>query len=192
MKDIRIALISVLSEPNASIDDQTRTVIVDILKSEEWNLPLIADTTAPACQNFGAVSRLCADGIGHKSLAAPACKLLRHLQWIVDYPNHQTLRTAFAHAILKASSSVLVGLNILAADTVYPAHAHRATEIYLPLSGGEPALWQQASDVDTRRKPGDIIFHASEERHGLQTAGDPLLNLWIQVGDDLGGPTWFT
>lgn len=139
---------------------------------------------------------------GNSSGSSPA------LTWVVDYPDHETLKTAFAHtelARLESSSEGLkfvMGLNLTAPQTLYPCHRHRAHELYVPLST-EAKWFQESNRVDSPeflkadsdgwhpRAPFDLVFHDTNEGHGLKTAEEPLLNLWIQYGDLLADETTF-
>eukprot|EP00929_Paragymnodinium_shiwhaense_P092392 TRINITY_DN52279_c0_g2_i2.p1 TRINITY_DN52279_c0_g2~~TRINITY_DN52279_c0_g2_i2.p1 ORF type:complete len:290 (+),score=23.80 TRINITY_DN52279_c0_g2_i2:35-904(+) len=122
--------------------------------------------------------------------------------WVVDYPEHEVLSKAFAHAALVATPEVVVGVNLTAPDTLYPPHSHAALEIYVPLGRAEwfqqrkdtwrkllplfvPSSESAACDVE----PFRLVFHDTNEPHGLRTPStSALLNVWIQYGD-LSGPT---
>ncbi len=58
---------------------------------------------------------------------------------------------------------------------LYPSHRHRAPEVYLVLAGN--AMWQQGDRIWRSRRPGEWIFHASQEGHAMQTRAEPLLSM---------------
>ncbi len=66
-------------------------------------------------------------------------------------------------------------------DSWYPLHHHAAEELYLILSG--TAQWTR-DDIDGQSEPpGTLIRHAPHERHATRTLGEPLLALWVWLGD---------
>ena len=66
-------------------------------------------------------------------------------------------------------------------DTWYPLHWHAAEELYFPLSGA--AEWTRDEVADHPALPGTLIRHASNERHATRTRSEPLLALWVWIGD---------
>ncbi|HUS53548.1 MAG TPA: dimethylsulfonioproprionate lyase family protein [Thermohalobaculum sp.] len=66
-------------------------------------------------------------------------------------------------------------------DTWYPRHWHAAEELYLPLSG--TADWTRDGVTDRPAPPGTLIRHASYEHHATRTGPEPLLALWVWLGD---------
>jgi hypothetical protein len=66
-------------------------------------------------------------------------------------------------------------------DTWYPLHWHAAEELYLPLSG--TAKWTRDGVADRPARAGTLIRHASYERHATRTLSEPLLALWVWLGD---------
>ena len=70
-------------------------------------------------------------------------------------------------------------------DTWYPLHHHAAEELYLILSG--TAEWTRDGVDGQPEPPGTLIRHAPHERHATRTLGEPLLALWVWLGDiDIG------
>lgn len=67
-----------------------------------------------------------------------------------------------------------------APETIYPAHAHPAVELYHVVSG--TALWT-AGDILRRRVPGDFILHPSGVRHATRTQAQPLLAIYTWTGE---------
>jgi len=66
-------------------------------------------------------------------------------------------------------------------DTWYPLHHHAAEELYLILSGA--AEWTRDGIDGQPEPPGALFRHASHERHATRTLGEPLLALWVWLGD---------
>ena len=65
--------------------------------------------------------------------------------------------------------------------TWYPLHHHAAEELYLILSG--TAEWTRDGIDGQPEPPGTLIHHAPHERHATRTLGEPLLALWVWLGD---------
>ena len=146
---------------------------------------------APVCDAFPDVIELCADPAAHPLFARPLSSLLDRLGWVADYPCHSVLKDRFGHAVLYASDTLVIGCNLTAAGTAYPAHAHLAQEVYLPITDSGALFWHQRAGEAFRVTPGDLVFHESEEAHALRTSDRPALNLWLQFDDAPGGATWF-
>ena len=66
------------------------------------------------------------------------------------------------------------GFTLLGKNTLYPAHYHPATELYVVLSG--LAVWT-LDGVSKVRGPGEFILHPSNHVHSMQTKDEPLLAL---------------
>ncbi len=66
-------------------------------------------------------------------------------------------------------------------DTWYPIHRHAAEELYFILSG--TAEWTRDGVDGQPEPPGTLIRHAPHERHATRTLGEPLLALWVWLGD---------
>ena len=66
-------------------------------------------------------------------------------------------------------------------DTWYPLHHHAAEELYFILSG--TAEWTRDGVDGQPEPPGTLIRHAPHERHATRTLGEPLLALWVWLGD---------
>lgn len=65
--------------------------------------------------------------------------------------------------------------------TFYPRHWHAAEELYFILSG--TAHWTRDEASDAPAPPGTLIRHAPFERHATRTGAEPLLALWVWLGD---------
>ena len=81
------------------------------------------------------------------------------------------------------SEKVACGFLMLGPETEYPAHAHEAEEIYLPLAG--EALWMRGEESFVARAPGAMIEHSSWTPHATKTREDPLLALYVWRGGNL-------
>jgi hypothetical protein len=81
------------------------------------------------------------------------------------------------------SEAVACGFLMLGPRLEYPAHAHEAEEIYLPLAGD--ALWMRGGEDFVARAPGAIIEHSSWIPHAMRTVEQPMLALYVWRGGDL-------
>jgi mannose-6-phosphate isomerase-like protein (cupin superfamily) len=82
-----------------------------------------------------------------------------------------------------SSAKVACGFLMLGPDVEYPAHAHEAEEIYLPLAG--QALWMRGDEGFVARPPGAVIEHPAWTPHAMRTRKDPLLAIYLWRGGDL-------
>jgi mannose-6-phosphate isomerase-like protein (cupin superfamily) len=82
-----------------------------------------------------------------------------------------------------ASDRVAGGFLLLGAGVEYPAHAHEAEELYLPLAGR--ALWMRDDSGFFVRPPGEAIFHPAWTPHAMRTLEEPLLAAYLWRGGDL-------
>ena len=82
-----------------------------------------------------------------------------------------------------ASERIACGFLMLGPRIDYPAHAHEAEELYLPLAG--TALWRRGESDFVPRRPGAPIVHRSWEPHAVRTRGEPLLALYVWRGGEL-------
>lgn len=82
-----------------------------------------------------------------------------------------------------ASTQLACGFLLLGPGIAYPAHAHEAEELYLPLAG--TAQWQKGGDAFAPRPPGTPIVHRSLEAHATSTGHEPMLALYVWRGGDL-------
>ena len=83
------------------------------------------------------------------------------------------------------STRLMVGLFIVDPDIHYPPHAHAAEELYLPLSG--TALYAKGDAAPSEEAPGTFLYHRAWQTHAMWTSGEPVLNVWIWMGDVDGG-----
>ena len=81
------------------------------------------------------------------------------------------------------SRTVACGFLMLGPRIEYPAHAHQAEEIYLPLAG--EALWMRGGEDFVARAAGEMIEHSSWMPHATRTVGQPMLALYVWRGGDL-------
>lgn len=80
------------------------------------------------------------------------------------------------------SERVAAGFLLLGPDVTYPAHAHEAEEIYLPLSG---RAWWQKGEAWRQVEPRTAIHHPGWVPHAMRTEAEPLLALYLWRGGDL-------
>ncbi len=81
------------------------------------------------------------------------------------------------------SETIACGILMLGPDVDYPAHAHEAEELYVPLSG--TALWTWGHEPSMQRPAGTPIHHPSWVPHAMRTGAEPLLALYVWRGGDL-------
>jgi Dimethlysulfonioproprionate lyase len=81
------------------------------------------------------------------------------------------------------SERVACGVLLLGPDTEYPAHAHEAEELYLPLAGR--AYWRSGKSEWRLRTPGESIHHPRWTAHAMRTAREPLLSAYVWRAGDL-------
>lgn len=78
---------------------------------------------------------------------------------------------------------VAMGLLLLGPATHYPLHRHAAEEVYIVISG--TAAWARGEAAEALRPPGSVIHHPPWMSHGMRTAEEPLLALYLWSGGDL-------
>ena len=81
------------------------------------------------------------------------------------------------------SGTIACGILMLGPDIDYPAHAHEAEELYLPLAG--KARWTRGDGAAIERPAGTPIHHPSWVPHAMRTGAEPLLALYVWRGGDL-------
>lgn len=135
------------------------------------------------------IERLGADGDG--TLLAAFARCAPQLKWRQSYRIGEVEAGFLANygwtellgpRAERAVPGAACGLLLLGAHTLYPPHRHEAEEIYVPLSGA--ADWRRGSGPWTRRRPGEVIHHRSEEPHAMRTDADPLLALYVWRSED--------
>jgi mannose-6-phosphate isomerase-like protein (cupin superfamily) len=80
------------------------------------------------------------------------------------------------------SDRVCLGLTLIGPETLYPAHAHPAVELYYVAAG--TATWT-ANGIANRNPPGVFILHPSQVVHTMQTHREPLLAVYSWSGEDV-------
>ena len=156
----------------------------------------VAPRAQPACRHLAAALAL-----GEAGPAAPLVRTLRPLveglRWRHDYDVDDAL-PAFSRNLAYAevagpsgavpSGTLCCGLVLMAPSTLYPAHAHAATELYQVLGGR--ARWQRGGEPWASRPPGAFILHPSGVAHAMETEAEPLLALYVWYGDMAGAVTF--
>ncbi len=156
----------------------------------------VAPRAQPACRHLEAALALGAAGP-----AAPLVRALRPLveglRWRHEYDVDDALPAFsrnFAYAEVAGplgsvpSRTLCCGLVLMAPRTLYPAHAHAATELYHVLGGR--ARWQRGGEPWAPRPPGAFILHPSGVAHAMATEAEPLLALYVWYGDMAGAVTF--
>lgn len=82
---------------------------------------------------------------------------------------------------LVESSHLAVGVLLLGENLRYPEHAHPALEIYYPVCG--VALWSHGGSPPRLQASGELVYHAANEQHAMETRKEPLVALYIWSGD---------
>jgi hypothetical protein len=80
------------------------------------------------------------------------------------------------------SDRVCLGLTLIGPETLYPAHAHPAIELYAVAAG--TATWM-ANGASHRNPPGAFILHPGQAVHAMQTHREPLLAVYSWSGADI-------
>ena len=81
------------------------------------------------------------------------------------------------------STRVRAGIAFYGPHLFYPPHRHQAEEIYAVLAGN--ATCQIEGNEPAIRAPGDILYHAPQERHSLRTGENPLVIAYFWQGGDM-------
>ncbi len=81
------------------------------------------------------------------------------------------------------STDFACGLLMLGPETEYPAHAHEAEELYVPLAGA--AAWMRGDEGFVVRSVGLPIHHPPWTPHAMRTGPETLLALYVWQGGDL-------
>ena len=82
-----------------------------------------------------------------------------------------------------ASEQIACGVLVLAPGILYPAHAHAAEEVYLPIAG--VAEWQCGAGPFRPVPVGQAVHHASWMPHAMRVGAEPLAALYLWRGGDL-------
>ena len=128
-------------------------------------------------------------GIG-AALAGAVCRAGSSLAWRQTYRPDE-LDSAFLNnygwtqmfPTEPTAAGVACGLLLLGPHTHYPAHAHEAEEVYVPLYG--TAEWLKGDGPWRAHAPGALIHHRRDEPHAMRTADAPLLALYLWRSDNL-------
>lgn len=87
-------------------------------------------------------------------------------------------------------NDVILGLFIMGPNTLYPAHAHPASEFYIVISG--EAEFQVGADFPyILRAPGDLILHRENEAHSIRTRDKPLFAVFGWSGA-ISEASWYS
>ena len=130
------------------------------------------------------------------ALAAPDChRAARTLGWIADKlawieksrprpsdyaGNHCSVGIIGPQGMI-TDERFKFGVYLQTPEAFYPAHRHKAEELYFVLSGN--ALWQKDDADFVPVASGDLIRHAPYQPHAMRTRDEPLLALWAWTGN---------
>ena len=81
------------------------------------------------------------------------------------------------------SERIRAGVGVFAAGVDYPAHRHRAEEIYVVLAGS--GAFRLDGHPPERQTAGAVIHVASQLVHGITMDAEPLVVLYLWRGGDL-------
>ncbi|MDH3473887.1 MAG: dimethylsulfoniopropionate lyase [Rhodospirillales bacterium] len=76
---------------------------------------------------------------------------------------------------------VFFGFTLQAPGVLYPAHGHRATELYYVIAGR--AEWRRGAEDWVLRPPGSFLLHGPDMAHAMRTLDEPLLAFVAWVSD---------
>jgi Dimethlysulfonioproprionate lyase len=82
-----------------------------------------------------------------------------------------------------ASDTIACGVLLLGPGTTYPAHAHQAEEVYLPIAG--LAEWQSGDAPFAPVPPGQPVHHLPWMPHAMRCGDQGLAALYLWRGGDL-------
>ncbi len=85
-----------------------------------------------------------------------------------------------------SAAAVAFGMFVVAPDTYYPEHWHKAKEVYLVVAGSMDFL---GADGWRRLGPGEASVQEPDVVHALRTGPDPMLCFWSWCGE-LDSPQW--
>jgi dimethylpropiothetin dethiomethylase len=107
-------------------------------------------------------------------------------------PRYADFRAGYAYAELAGPRGPVVTPDLAAFVTIqapgvtYPAHAHRAFEVYYVVAGR--AEWRRGEEDWSLREPGTFVVHRSGQAHAMRTGAEPLLAAAVWL-DHLDGPS---
>ena len=147
-------------------------------------IPRYLEAACEASSPSGGAARQLADAVAKRGQQLYWSEIYQQYD---DEPDMAAFRRGYAYCQLIGpggpleSDRVKAGLTLQSPDSYYPAHAHKATELYAVVGGtGE---WRLGIDPWTTRPPGDFILHPSGMRHAMQTSAEPLLALFVWISD---------
>lgn len=185
-----------LCEAGAERGGEVKTACETLLAAAPWDapanwpreavlLPVVRERLQEACRlsgESGSAERALADAIAEEGADLAWKDMYAEYD---DEPDVASFRRAYAYTLLIGPDAPLdsdrfkVGVTLQGPDTLYPAHAHRSSELYAVVGG--TADWRRGSEPWARRPPGDFVVHPSGVRHATQTHSEPLLSFvaWL-------------
>ena len=151
---------------------------------EEAQTRVLVPTLLPVCQRLA--------GMAESGVVTALKALAGQLQWrqtygAADFGEAFLAGYAWAEFIgLRgpvASDRIACGVLLLGPGVVYPAHAHQAEEVYLPISG--VAAWQRGEGPFVPVPVGQAVHHPPWMPHAMRVGAEPLAALYLWRGGDL-------
>ena len=125
----------------------------------------------------------------------------KDLMWYCPYdesraaPSHRDFLAGYACTLLVGpprpsgvvapfpASDIMVAFALQAPNQHYPAHAHRAREIYCTVAG--TGQWWRGGEPWATRAPGQWLVHAPHQPHAMRSGEQPLLAMavWLDGFD---------
>jgi hypothetical protein len=195
------------AEAIASLAAEVIALLADRGTEAETFARLLGSLTAPPplCPEAGEktqlpVCRYLATALGEATgeasrLVPPLAALCPFLDWTQN-PNYRAAPPSpsfldrYGYAViagpksgppaLRLHPSLAFGVLLLGPDTLYPAHSHPASEIYVPLGRGE---WMMGDEPFMAREPGAVIHHRPNLLHATRSGAAPLAALYLWAGD---------
>ena len=132
------------------------------------------------------------DGMGRDGVLGPLRAVSHRLQWRqtygagdfgADFLNGYGWSEFIGLRGPVPSDRIACGVLLLAPGITYPAHAHQAEEVYLPIHGR--AEWQKGDAAFAPVPVGQAIHHPSWVSHAMRVRDEPLAALYLWRGGDL-------
>lgn len=126
------------------------------------------------------------NGLTGQPLVEPLCDALADLYAVLPWyrrpePALPDFMAGHANAVLIGpggwigSARLLIGVTVMAPDTVYPDHHHPPAEGYVVLSEGQ---WRQEQDAWKSPGVGGWVYNPPDIVHAMRSGLQPLLAVW--------------
>ena len=172
---------------------------IDALDACDGSLAVPDDTASPNPQLVATALPALAESMPDTIVATTLAPLLERVDWYQIFDG-STIDTDFAAGLVAGqiigkrgivrSSSVFVGLFLLAPGLCYPLHQHPALEVYYVL-GGKISIRHGRQKAPMNFAAGDISVTPPHQVHELRTGDEPCLLAYIWTGDMTGENWWW-